>query len=151
MAWPSNKYQGAAFKRLPEEDMYPVPSTGIVKKVEPKRPPEHKGKPPNTEPDKPLVDGLLVLLVGLHEPLPDAHKAAVHEAALQQVVDGFEQERATLVRQAALPLAVLLACGRHRESVRISAALTYITDATLTMKAIGVHFAPWYQPISIKT
>ena len=56
----------------------------------------------------PLVDGLLVLLVGLDEPLAEAHEAAVHQAALQQVVDGFEQERAALVRQAALPHAVIL-------------------------------------------
>lgn len=38
----------------------------------------------------PLVDGLLIFLVGFDEPLADANKAAIHEAALQQVVDGFE-------------------------------------------------------------
>lgn len=56
----------------------------------------------------PLVDGLLVLLIWLDKPLADADEAAVHEAALQQVVDGLEQERSTLVGEAALPLAVLL-------------------------------------------
>ena len=112
----SSKVQCAAFKSRPEENMYPAPSTGIVKKVKPNDLKNTKAGRPNVEPDKPFVDGFLVLLVGLHEPLPDADKAPVHEAALQQVVDGFEQERATLVRQAALPLAVLLACGRHKES-----------------------------------
>lgn len=57
----------------------------------------------------PFVDDFLILLIGLHKPLADAYETAVHEAALQQVVDGFEQERATLIRQAAFPLAVLLA------------------------------------------
>lgn len=56
----------------------------------------------------PLVDGLLVLLIWLDKPLADADEATVHEAALQQVVDGLEQERPTLVGEAALPLAVLL-------------------------------------------
>lgn len=59
--------------------------------------------------DAPLVDGLLILLIWLDEPLADADEAAVHEAALQQVVDGLEEERPTLVGKAALPLAVLLA------------------------------------------
>lgn len=59
--------------------------------------------------DAPFVDDLLLLLVWLDKPLADANEAAVHEAALQQVVDGFEQERPALVGQAALPLAVLLA------------------------------------------
>lgn len=53
--------------------------------------------------DIPLVDGLLVLLVRFDEPLADADEAAVHEAALQQVVDGFEEQRATFVREAVLP------------------------------------------------
>lgn len=61
------------------------------------------------ERDAPLVDGLLILLIWLDEPLADADEAAVHEAALQQVVDGLEQERPTFVGKAALPLAVLLA------------------------------------------
>ena len=56
----------------------------------------------------PFVNGLLLLLVGLNEPLADANKATVHETALQQVVDGFEQECSTLVGQATLPLAILL-------------------------------------------
>lgn len=60
------------------------------------------------KPDIPLIDGLLLLLVWLDEPLADADEAAVHEATLQQVVDGLEQERSTLVGQAALPLAILL-------------------------------------------
>lgn len=53
--------------------------------------------------DLPPVDGLLVLLVGLHKPFADADEAAIHEAALQQVVDGFEEQRATLVGEAVLP------------------------------------------------
>lgn len=56
----------------------------------------------------PLVNALLILLVWFHKPPADADKAAVHEASLQKVVDGFEQECSTLVRQAALPLAILL-------------------------------------------
>lgn len=48
-------------------------------------------------PSVPFVNGLLLLLVWLNEPLADANEATVHEAALQQVVDGFEQERPTLV------------------------------------------------------
>lgn len=59
--------------------------------------------------DLPFVDDLFLLLVWLDKPLADADEAAVHEAALQQVVDGFEQERPALVGQAAFPLAVLLA------------------------------------------
>lgn len=64
--------------------------------------------------DIPLIDGLLLLLVWLDEPLADADEAAVHEAALQQVVDGLEQERPTLVGQAALPLAILLTWKQGR-------------------------------------
>lgn len=56
----------------------------------------------------PFVDGLLLLLIWLDKPLADANKVPVHEAALQQVVDGLEQECSTLVGQAALPLAILL-------------------------------------------
>lgn len=56
----------------------------------------------------PLVIGLLVFLVGLHKPLADADEAAVHEAALQQVVDGFEEQRATFIRQAVVPHAIVL-------------------------------------------
>lgn len=56
----------------------------------------------------PLIDGLLILLIWLDKPLADADEAAVHEAALQQVVDGLEQKRSTLVGEAALPLAILL-------------------------------------------
>lgn len=59
--------------------------------------------------DIPFVDGLLLLLVWLNKPLADSDEAAVHKAALEQVVDGFEQERPALVRQAAFPLTVLLA------------------------------------------
>lgn len=58
--------------------------------------------------DVPFINGLLFLLVWLNEPLADADKATVHETALQEVVDGLEQERSALVGQAALPLAVLL-------------------------------------------
>lgn len=58
--------------------------------------------------DVPLVDGLLILLVGLDKPLADANEAAIHEAALQQVVDGFEQQRATFVGKAVLPEPVIL-------------------------------------------
>ena len=61
--------------------------------------------------DSPLVDGLLVLLVGLDEPAADAHEAAVDQAALQQVVHGLEEQRAALVRQAVLPHALVLGCG----------------------------------------
>lgn len=56
----------------------------------------------------PFINGLLLLLVWLNKPLADADKATVHETALQQVVDGFEQERSTLVGQATLPLTILL-------------------------------------------
>lgn len=56
----------------------------------------------------PLVDGLLILLVGFDEPLSDANEAAIHEAALQQVVDGFEQQRATLIGKAVLPQPIIL-------------------------------------------
>lgn len=59
--------------------------------------------------DLPFIDGLLLLLVWLNKPLADADEAAIHEAALQQVVDGFEQKRPALIGQAAFPLAVLLA------------------------------------------
>lgn len=45
----------------------------------------------------PLVDRLLILLIRLHKPFANANKAAIHEAALQQVVDGFEQQRATFI------------------------------------------------------
>lgn len=58
--------------------------------------------------DIPFINGLLLLLVWLHKPLADADKAAVHETALQQVVDGLEQERSTLIGQATLPLTILL-------------------------------------------
>lgn len=58
--------------------------------------------------DIPFINGLLILLIWLDKPLADADEATVHEAALQQVVDGLEEERSTLVGQAALPLAVLL-------------------------------------------
>lgn len=51
----------------------------------------------------PLVDGLLILLIRFDKPLADANEAAIHEAALQQVVDGFEQQRATFVGKAVLP------------------------------------------------
>lgn len=64
----------------------------------------------------PFVDALLLLLVWLNKPLADADEAAIHEAALQQVVDGFEQERPALVGQAAFPLAVLLAWRQTSES-----------------------------------
>lgn len=56
----------------------------------------------------PLVDGLLIFLIGLDKPLADAHKAAVHEAAFQQVVDGFEEQCATLVRQTTFPHTVFI-------------------------------------------
>ena len=58
--------------------------------------------------DTPFINGLLLLLVWLDEPLADADKATVHETAFQQVVDGLEQQRSTLIGQAALPHAVLL-------------------------------------------
>lgn len=63
----------------------------------------------------PLIDGLLILLVGLDKPLANTDKAAVHEATLQQVMDSFEQECAALIGQATLPLAVLLTWARKRE------------------------------------
>lgn len=63
----------------------------------------------------PLVDGLLILLVGLHEPLADANEAAVHEAALQQVVNGFEQQRATFIGKAVLPQPIILSWRGERE------------------------------------
>ncbi len=66
------------------------------------------------EQDTPFIDGLLPLLVWLHKPLANADEATVHETALQQVVDGFEQERSTLVGQATLPLTVLLTCKQGR-------------------------------------
>lgn len=39
----------------------------------------------------PLVNGLLVLFVGFDEPFPDAYKTAVHQTALQQVMNGLEE------------------------------------------------------------
>lgn len=72
----------------------------------------------------PFVDALLLLLVWLNKPLADADEAAIHEAALQQVVDGFEQERPALVGQAAFPLAVLLAWRKTSESALSSETLT---------------------------
>ena len=62
----------------------------------------------------PFVDGLLVLLVGFDKPLPDPNEAAIHEAALQQVVDGFEQQRATLVGKPVLPQPNILAWGQKK-------------------------------------
>lgn len=56
----------------------------------------------------PLVDGLLVFLVGFDKPLADAHKAAVHEAALQQVVDGFEEQCTALIRQTTFPHTIFI-------------------------------------------
>lgn len=56
----------------------------------------------------PFIKGLPFLLVWLNKPLPNADKATVHETALQQVVDGLEQECSTLVGQATLPLTILL-------------------------------------------
>lgn len=47
--------------------------------------------------DIPFVNGLLLLLVWLDKPLANTNKAPVHEAALQQVVNGFEQESSTLI------------------------------------------------------
>lgn len=47
--------------------------------------------------DIPFINGLLLLLVWLDKPLANTNKAPVHEAALQQVVNGFEQERSTLI------------------------------------------------------
>lgn len=61
----------------------------------------------------PFVDGLLILLVRLDEPLADANEAAIHEAALQQVVDGFEQQCATLVGKSVLPQPVVLGWTRR--------------------------------------
>lgn len=61
----------------------------------------------------PFVDGLLILLVGFDKPLADTNKGSVHEAALQQVMDGFEEQRSALVGQAALPRTVLITL-RHR-------------------------------------
>lgn len=51
----------------------------------------------------PFVDGLLILLVGFDEPLAYTNKGSVHEAAFQQVMDGFEEQRSALVGQATLP------------------------------------------------
>lgn len=56
----------------------------------------------------PLVDGLFIFLVGFDKPLADTHKAAVHEAALQQVVDGFEEQCAALVCQTTFPHTVFI-------------------------------------------
>lgn len=62
----------------------------------------------------PLIYGLFLLLVWLDEPLANADKSTVHETALQQVVDGLEEERPTLVGQAALPLAILFTWRQGR-------------------------------------
>lgn len=63
----------------------------------------------------PLVDGLLILLVRFDEPLADANEAAVHEAALQQVVDGFEQKGAAFVGKAVLPQTIILSWKKRRQ------------------------------------
>lgn len=75
-------------------------------------------------PGLPLVDGLFILLVGFDKPLPEAYKAAVHEAALQQVVDGLEEQRAALIGQAGLPHAIFLGCGDRSHRKGASGAWT---------------------------
>ncbi len=62
----------------------------------------------------PFVDRLLILLVGFDEPLADTNEGPVHEAALQQVMDGFEEQRSALVGQAAIPRTVLITCETQR-------------------------------------
>lgn len=76
----------------------------------------------------PFVDDLLLLLVWLNEPLADANEATVHETALQQVVNGFEEERPTLIGQAAVPLAILL-------TLKQTNVLNYTTTTKLLCKA----------------
>lgn len=84
----------------------------------------------------PFVDALLLLLVWLNKPLADADEAAIHEASLQQVVDGFEQERPALVGQAALPLAVLLAWRQTSESAPSSGTLTTTEMQVQTVRVL---------------
>lgn len=57
--------------------------------------------------DIPFINGLFLLLVWLDKPLAYTNKAPVHETTLQQVVNGFEQKRSTLIGQATFPLAIL--------------------------------------------
>lgn len=76
--------------------------------------------------DAPFVDDLLLLLVWLDKPLADADEAAVHEAALQQVVNGFEQECPALIGQAAFPLAILLTW----KDTQISASSTTLPNVS---------------------
>lgn len=65
----------------------------------------------------PFVDGFLILLIGLHEPFPDAHEVPVHQTPLQQVVNSFEEQSAALIGQPVLPNPILLFCkaqGKHK-------------------------------------
>lgn len=66
----------------------------------------------------PLVDGLLILLVGFHKPFANANKAAIHEAPLQQVVDGFEQQRATLIGKAILPNPLVFSWNEKKKDTK---------------------------------
>lgn len=63
----------------------------------------------------PLVNGLLVLFVGFDEPFSDAYETAVHQTALQQVVNGLEEKSSTFVGQTAFPHTVILACGEDTQ------------------------------------
>lgn len=55
----------------------------------------------------PLVNRLLVLLVGFHKPFPNANKTAIHEAAFQQVMDGFKQQCTTFIGETILPKPII--------------------------------------------
>lgn len=81
-------------------------------------------------------------MVWLDEPLADANEATVHEAALQQVVNGFEEERPALVGQAALPLAILLAWNKDT-------ALSHESNKVPNVKRKQEHMSETCQHYSV--
>lgn len=80
-------------------------------------------------------------MIWLDKPLADADEAAVHEAALQQVVDGLEEERSTLVGQAALPLTVLLTweAGGHIEQSHLNEHAGFIKETRDGLETEHIH------------
>ncbi len=75
--------------------------------------PKRKQRPPFAS-ILPFVDRLLILLVGFDKPLANTNEGSVHEAALQQVMDGFEEQRSALVGQATIPRTILITCETQR-------------------------------------
>lgn len=59
----------------------------------------------------------------LHEPLAQTDEVAGQEAALDEVVEGLEEERAALVGQSRLPGALLAICKRR--SMKIGSVPEY--------------------------